>query len=137
MNCLPQWLSGRPQRHEDWERPVCVCPSMPLIGEVVGTVSPQEQYAVCCAQASQALRTNPPAVCFDTPHVEAPAQEDMQVSGQEYVRVSVQEDMHVWATPSLEFDWAYIKYDGEKTPRWCQLRAGWFCKDKRAAWRLL
>ena len=37
---------------------------------------------------------------------------------------------------ALEFDWAYIKYDGEKTPRWCQLRAGWFCKDKRAAWRL-
>ena len=38
---------------------------------------------------------------------------------------------------ALEFDWAYIKYDGEKTPRWCQLRAGWFCKDKRGAWRLL
>ena len=73
-----------------------MCSSVPLIGEVVGTVSPQERYTVCCAQASQALRINPPAVCFDTPHVEAPIQEDMQVS--------VQEDMQVWA--SLEFDWA-------------------------------
>ena len=96
MHCLQQLFSGRPQRHEVWERPVCVCSSMPLMGEVVGTVSPQEHYAVCCARASQALRVSPPAVCVDTPHVDAPLQEDMHVSVQEDWRVSA----------SLEFDWA-------------------------------
>ena len=60
------------------------------MGEAVGTVSPSTVFANCCVQAGQALRIAPPAVCFGTQDVDAPAQEAMQVS----------------ATPSPEFDWA-------------------------------
>ena len=58
------------------------------MGEAVGTVSPSTVFANCCVQAGQALRTAPPALCFGTQDVDAPAQEAMQVS----------------ATPSFEFD---------------------------------
>ena len=79
MQCL-QWLSGRPRQY----------PSEPLIGEVVGSVSPATAFAVCCAHTSQALRMSPPAVSFGTQHIEVPAQVDVRVL----------------SIPSPEYDWA-------------------------------
>ena len=79
MSCLAQWFRRRPQRHEEYETPVCVHATAPLMAEVVGTVSPSTVFASCCEQAGQALRLAPPAVCFGTQDVDAPAQEAMEV----------------------------------------------------------
>ena len=88
MSCLAQWIRRSAQRHEQYERPTCVHCTAALMGEVAGTVvSPSTVFATCCAQASQALASAPPAVC--PPSSSAPGQQSMQVL----------------ATPSPEFDW--------------------------------
>ena len=87
MNCLGQFIRRGARRHEEYERPTCVHCTAPLMGEVVGTVvSPSTVFATCCAQASQALASAPPAVCPPVPS--APGQQSMPVL----------------ATPSQEFD---------------------------------